>query len=35
VREGNQAKLDDAESNRPHFNHRRLNLITNVAVENS
>ncbi len=33
--EGNQAKLDIADAKRPQINTRRLNLITNVAVENS
>lgn len=34
VIEGNQSKLDYADSLKPHFNTRRANLITNTEIEN-
>jgi len=35
VREGNQDKLDYADSLKPHYNTRKSNMITNIAMENS
>ena len=35
VREGNQDKLDCADSIKPHYNTRKSNMITNIAMENS
>lgn len=35
VREGNQDKLDFADSVKPHYNTRKSNMITNIAMENS
>ena len=35
VREGNQDKLDYSDSLKPHYNTRKSNMITNIAIENS